>query len=250
MESTELIISLSTLSFKSFVQLKMVRGSCSWGQATNRKLGCCGNRSETVSAHRTFSLTRCPDEISVQLMFQHMFSNFGQQYNWESCYDFLSELGLSHGFIAVIVIGSIIGTIVLCCWVGSVIECIQHIYKYWCSCVRDHQTSSLHHTYGRSPSSRPAAVTTVIANQNADPSTVIVARTLPPSYSSVFCNDGPVIEMSTINEPKNTPRRQMVNAAVQVNTINYDASKSIRWLWAFSEDWITLYSHKKNSISQ
>ena len=73
-------------------------------------------------------------------------------------------------------------------------------------------------------------MTTVIANQNADPSTVVVARTLPPSYSSVFCNEGPVIQMSSLSENKREPRRQMVNAAVQVNTIDYDSSKSIRWL--------------------
>ncbi len=142
----------------------------------------------------------------------------------------VSEPALSHGFIAVIVIGSIIGTIVLCCWVGSVIECIQHVYKYWCSCVRAHHRSVVSNTPELPRSSRGLAVTTVIANQNADPSTVIVARTLPPSYSSVFCNEGPVIQMTTMNDTKIVPRKQMVNAAVQVNTIGHDTSKSVRWL--------------------
>ena len=139
---------------------------------------------------------------------------------------------MSHGFIAVIVIGSVIGAVVLCCWVGSIIECIQHIYKYLCICVRNHHRNT-HHTHHmhRQTGSRGLAVTTVIANQNADPSTVIVARTLPPSYSSVFCSDGPVIQMSSLGDHyKSEPRRQMVNAAVQVNTIDYDSSKSIRWL--------------------
>ena len=150
---------------------------------------------------------------------------------------YVVEPGLSHGFIAVIVIGSVIGAVVLCCWVGSIIECMQHIYKYWCLCVRNHHRSTHHthhHTHHMHRQSAPRALavtTTVIANQNADPSTVIVARTLPPSYSSVFCNDGPVIQMSSLRDHyKSEPRRQMVNAAVQVNTIDYDSSKSIRWL--------------------
>ena len=145
-------------------------------------------------------------------------------------FHFISESGLSHGLIAVTVIGSVIGAIVLCCWVGSIIECIQHIYKYWCFCIRnDHNHHNTHHMH-RQSTSRALAVTTVIANQNADPSTVIVARTLPPSYSSVFCNESPVIQMTSISDNKREPRRQMVNAAVQVNTIDFDSSKSIRWL--------------------
>lgn len=131
---------------------------------------------------------------------------------------------MSHGLIAVVVIGSVAGTLVLCCWVGSVIECIQRIYKCSCPCFpsahRRHRQSGL----------TGLAVTTVIANQNADPSTVIVARTLPPSYSSVIVNEGPLIEMSSMERSKSSSAREMVNAAVQVDTIQYDSSKSIRWL--------------------
>ena len=134
--------------------------------------------------------------------------------------------GMSHGLIAVVVIGSIAGTLVLCCWVGSVIECAQRIYKSSCPCVPSHSNRSRHH---RQSGLTGLAVTTVIANQNADPSTVIVARTLPPSYSSVIFNEGPLIEMSSINNNKNGSR-EMVNASVQVDTIKYDSSKSIRWL--------------------
>ncbi len=141
-----------------------------------------------------------------------------------------SEPGMSHGLIAVIIIGSLAGALVLCCWVGSIIECIQRIYKCSCPCNR-----YLHHRRATQTHSGLSglAVTTVIANQNADPSTVIVARTLPPSYSSVIVNQGPLIEMSSMNSDSNktSPARQMVNASVQVDTIEHDSSKSIRWLW-------------------
>ena len=141
-------------------------------------------------------------------------------------YLFVSEPGMSHGLIAIVVIGSIAGTLVLCCWVGSVIECAQRIYKSSCPCVQSHPNRSRLH---RQSGLTGLAVTTVIANQNADPSTVIVARTLPPSYSSVIVNEGPLIEMSSITTNKNGSR-EMVNASVQVDTIKHDNSKSIRWL--------------------
>ena len=137
------------------------------------------------------------------------------------------EPGMSHGLIAVIIIGSVAGTLVLCCWVGSLVECIHRIYKCSCPCCPDH----LHQRHlPRQSGLRGLAVTTVIANQNADPSTVIVARTLPPSYSSVIVNEGPVIEMTPLQNNKSTAEREMVNASVQVDTIEYDGSKSIRWL--------------------
>ena len=123
-------------------------------------------------------------------------------------------------------IGSIAGTLVLCCWIGSVIECVQRIYKSSCPCIQSH---SGHRRQHRQSGLTGLAVTTVIANQNADPSTVIVARTLPPSYSSVIVNEGPLIEMSSINNNKNGSR-EMIHASVQVDTIQYDGSKSIRWL--------------------
>ncbi len=87
---------------------------------------------------------------------------------------FSGSTGLSTGLIAAIVVGSLVGAVLLCCWVGSIIECVQHVYKYWCSCCHRHPDPSDFH------------VTTVLGNPTADPSTVIVAGRLPPSYSSIF----------------------------------------------------------------
>ena len=70
-------------------------------------------------------------------------------------------------------VGSLVGAVLLCCWVGSIIECVQHVYKYWCSCCHHSDPNDFH-------------VTTVLGNPTADPSTVIVAGRLPPSYSSIF----------------------------------------------------------------
>ena len=70
-------------------------------------------------------------------------------------------------------VGSLVGAVLLCCWVGSIIECVQHVYKYWCSCCHHSDSNDFH-------------VTTVLGNPTADPSTVIVAGRLPPSYSSIF----------------------------------------------------------------
>ena len=69
------------------------------------------------------------------------------------------------------------------------------------------------------------AITTVIANQSADPSTVLVADTIPPSYSSIFCNSGNVMQMREMSVKANTS-----DASVQVDLIEHDTSKSVRWL--------------------
>lgn len=94
--------------------------------------------------------------------------------------DFLYFAGtkrLSGGLIAAIAIGSLVGAILVCCWISSVIECIQHMYKYWCSCCHDTDINDITFT------------TTVIPNPGADPTTIVIAGTLPPSYSSIFRND-------------------------------------------------------------
>ena len=73
-------------------------------------------------------------------------------------------------------IGSVVGIAILCCVVGTVVDCFVHIYKYWCSCLnKAYQTEMValrtppHST--RSPST--------------DASTVLVARAIPPSYSTI-----------------------------------------------------------------
>ena len=50
------------------------------------------------------------------------------------------------------------------------------MYKYWCQCCHSADMSDV-------------TFTTVIPNMAADPSTVGVAGSLPPSYSSIFRND-------------------------------------------------------------
>ncbi len=144
------------------------------------------------------------------------------------------DSGLSHGVIALIVIASFLGTIFLCCWIGSMIECIQHAYKNWCCCCENnpsrHSRYSEHFRQYRRCQQYDATVTTVIANQNADPSTLLVADTIPPSYSSIFCNGAASLQMSSL-KPQQSSFPSTADASVQVNLIEYDKSKAVRWLW-------------------
>ena len=80
---------------------------------------------------------------------------------------------LSNGVIAAIVLGSIAGSILVCCWASSLYNCCHHVHKYWCTCCHKKDYNDFH-------------VTTVLANPAADPSTRIIAARLPPSYSSIF----------------------------------------------------------------
>ncbi len=75
--------------------------------------------------------------------------------------------------IAAIVLGSIAGSILVCCWASSLYNCCHHVHKYWCTCCHKKDYNDFH-------------VTTVLANPAADPSTRIIAARLPPSYSSIF----------------------------------------------------------------
>ena len=58
-----------------------------------------------------------------------------------------------------------------------------------------------------------------------------------------------MIQMSSLGDHyKSEPRRHMVNAAVQVNTIDYDSSKSIRWLWLLNQQIILSQRTKQTDV--
>ena len=83
---------------------------------------------------------------------------------------------LSGTVIAGIVIGTVVGIAILCCVVGTVVDCFVHIYKYWCSCIHKAYHYPTEMVALRTPRHSPT-----------DPSVVIV-RALPPSYSTVVTN--------------------------------------------------------------
>lgn len=141
---------------------------------------------------------------------------------WDLVLYVAGETALSGGLIAAIVIGSLAAAILLCCWVGSVIECIQHMYKYWCSCC--HPSGDL----------SDITFTTVIPNPGADPSTLMIATSLPPSYSSIFCQDHGIPPGAIMPLASYAACPRATNSiAVQVPEYtppNYDPTKSdVRW---------------------
>ena len=86
----------------------------------------------------------------------------------------------TNGLIAAAVVGSIVALVVVCCWLSSLVQCVQHMYKYWCSCCHKNSKDYYdvrtlrHHTR-------------VIFNSSAGETTTTLNRaSLPPSYSSIF----------------------------------------------------------------
>lgn len=78
--------------------------------------------------------------------------------------------------IAGIVIGIVVGIAILCCLVGTVVDCFVHIYKYWCSCLHKAYHYQTEMTTFRSSSPRVSP---------SEPTNLMV-RALPPSYSAVM----------------------------------------------------------------
>ena len=94
---------------------------------------------------------------------------------------FVVDIMWTNGFIAAAAVGSVVALVVACCWLSSFVQCIQHMYKYWCNCCHKnkkyyHDVRTLHHTR-------------VIFNSNGDTTTALNRGILPPSYSSVFKQD-------------------------------------------------------------
>lgn len=85
----------------------------------------------------------------------------------------------TNGLIAASVVGCVVGLIVVCCWLSSMVQCVQHMYRYWCTCCHRNNKEtfdlqSIRHTR-------------VIINGRGDTQTTLARNSnLPPSYSSVF----------------------------------------------------------------
>ena len=138
------------------------------------------------------------------------------------CYVILlfSVTHLSNAIIAVIIAASFLALLVFCCWITSMIDCCQHLRKYWCFSCCPKKPSPTTTVTG-------ASYTTVIANQTADPSTTLVTDHIPPSYSSVFCNG-----ISSMQETSFSTQDKKTDACVQVNLLDPVAStSSAKWLW-------------------
>lgn len=92
--------------------------------------------------------------------------------------------------IVAIVVGCIVAVAVLCCILGTVLECAAHVYKYWCpACV--HEICG-----GRRPNAGAAGYhhhqttthVTSSANGGRNPATepiVLFVKAIPPNYSTV-----------------------------------------------------------------
>ena len=93
---------------------------------------------------------------------------------------------LSGTVIAGIVIGTVVGIAILCCVVGTIVDCFVHIYKYWCSCIHKAYHYPTEMVALRTPRHSPS-----------DPSVVIV-RALPPSYSTVVTNCDSPTDSATV----------------------------------------------------
>ena len=96
---------------------------------------------------------------------------------------------LGGGVIAAIVVGGIMGTVLLCWWIGILIDCFQDTYTRWRSCCsNNYQDDTSYDVY---VGGRRTPVTMEASG--------IMMRPLPPSYSSIFNNDAYV--PSATNSP-------------------------------------------------
>ena len=86
--------------------------------------------------------------------------------------------------VAVIIVGSLIGTALLFGVVGTLIKCGIHVYKYWCSCLNRRR-----HGRTSSPPTLEAEAEEVAVLRNpyflSGEPTVLVIRALPTNYSTL-----------------------------------------------------------------
>ncbi|ELT91607.1 hypothetical protein CAPTEDRAFT_188760 [Capitella teleta] len=87
--------------------------------------------------------------------------------------------------VAAIVIGSIIGTVVLCCFLGSVIDCFMHVYKYWCSCLHKAYRSKCRGAEAGTMRNPNFGSAQYAQNSSSEP-TVLLVRAVPPSFSTII----------------------------------------------------------------
>lgn len=112
--------------------------------------------------------------------------------------------------IVAIVVGCIVAVAVLCCILGTVLECAAHVYKYWCpACV--HELCG-----GRRPNPGTAGyqtthVTSATANCGRPTEPIVLfVKAIPPNYSTVsvssdqrltavgpLCRTSPAAQLST-----------------------------------------------------
>lgn len=93
--------------------------------------------------------------------------------------------------IVAIIVGCIVAVAVLCCILGTVLECAAHVYKYWCpACV--HEICG-----GRRPNPGSAGYqtthvtsSTASGNRPTEP-IVLFVKAIPPNYSTVSVPSDP-----------------------------------------------------------
>ena len=85
------------------------------------------------------------------------------------------------------------GIVILCCVLGTIVDCVVHVYKYWCNCVnkacRYHQTEMVSLRGSPAGGGGGGGTATNTAGTQTTPSTteptLVLVRAMPPSYSAV-----------------------------------------------------------------
>ena len=109
------------------------------------------------------------------------------------------------------------------------IECIRHVWKYWKCCCPNIKQKKLFKYYrqcSQSDLTTGISVTTVIANQSADPSTVLVAENIQPSYSTIFADGVTTLQMTSLSGPEKA--LDSMDACVQVDLNEHENPESVR----------------------
>lgn len=155
---------------------------------------------------------------------------------------------LGGGVIAAIVVGGIMGTVLLCWWIGILIDCCQDTYTRWRNCCSNNYPDE--NCDGHSSGRR-----TPVPMETSG----IMMRPLPPSYSSIFNNEAYI--PSATNSPAHQanqrptapPIEQIVreeqirllalaelNRAPDYEIIRMEPNGSVRWFFTDQKNTVFL----------
>ena len=98
-----------------------------------------------------------------------------------------SHFELTGALIAAIVIGGIVGIVILCCVLGTIVDCIMHVYKYWCNCIHKayHYQTEMVSLRGATTQSAQTQTVTPSGSPSESAIPLVVVRAVPPTYNHV-----------------------------------------------------------------
>lgn len=96
-----------------------------------------------------------------------------------------SSFELTGALIAAIVIGGIVGIVILCCVLGTIVDCVMHVYKYWCNCLHKAYHYQAEMVSLRGASTQTAQTQTVTPSGSEPAIPLVVVRAIPPNYNHV-----------------------------------------------------------------